>query len=143
MAKLKAKRIMLSIAAIALVAVMAVAFVACNADSYQGNLEKNGYTVTSYEDDKVAAAAAEIDTLKDVKDKIEWMVVGNKVDKATETEEEVEHSIIIVKFDSTDTAKKFVEDNTPKEGETSEFVLDRQTNTVFIASDEAAIKAAK
>jgi uncharacterized protein (DUF1330 family) len=136
-----AKKVFTGIAAIALIAVMSVVFVACNADSYQSKLEKNEYTVASYEGDKLSDVTADYESLTELTEKIEWVVTGTKTVEADG--ESVTHKVAVVKFDSSETAKKFIEDNTPAEGAESKVVLDRQMGIVFIASDEEALKAVK
>ena len=60
------KKIIAVVAIIALVAVLGMCLVACNADSYTKKLEKKGYTVSNYTADK------------DDEAKIEWGVTAVK-----------------------------------------------------------------
>lgn len=85
------KKVMAIVAVIALVAILGVCLVACNAESISKKLEKAGYTCESYTGK---------DAQKEAKDDatIEWMVVGTKG---------LSEGVTVIKFANTDDAKDF------------------------------------
>lgn len=117
------KKIIAIVAVVALVAILGVCLMACNADSYTKKLEKKGYTVSNYTVDK-----------KD-EGKIEWGVFGTK--KGSGLIEVL--SVTIVKYKSTDDAKKAEADKKSILGEGS---VERSGKIVFWGSAQA-IKDAK
>lgn len=116
---MKANRKVLAIVAvIALVAILGVCLIACNADSYTKKLEKAGYKVSSYTAEKSEEG------------KIEWGVVGiNGLSMVS-----------VVKFKSTDDAKEAEKSHK----ESSIKVGDVYRNgKIVIWGDADGVKAAK
>lgn len=83
------KKVMALVAVIALVAILGVCLVACNAESIQKKLEKADYTCTSYEAGKDDDGAS-----------IEWKVVAMK--KVLNAD-----YVTVTKFANTDDAKEY------------------------------------
>lgn len=83
------KKVMSIIAVIALVAILGVCLVACNAESISNKLEKAGYACEKYEAGKDDDGA-----------KIEWKVVAKK--KGLNAD-----GVTVTKFSNTDDAKKY------------------------------------
>ena len=82
------KKVVVSIVAvIAIVALLGVFLVACNADSYKSKLEKKGYTVTAYTPSG------------DDDDDIEWGIIATKGMLGAD-------NVTIVKYKSLDDAKE-------------------------------------
>lgn len=82
------KKVMSIIAVIALVAILGVCLVACNAESISKKLEKAGYACTSYEAGKDDGAS------------IEWKVVAKK--KGLNAD-----GVTVTKFSNSEDAKKY------------------------------------
>lgn len=83
------KKVMALVAVIALVAILGVCLVACNAESIQKKLEKADYTCTSYEAGKDDDGAS-----------IEWIVVAKKKGLNADY-------VTVTKFANTDDAKEY------------------------------------
>ncbi len=83
------KKVMALVAVIALVAILGVCLVACNAESIQKKLEKADYTCTSYEAGKDDDGAS-----------IEWKVVAKKKGLNADY-------VTVTKFANTDDAKEY------------------------------------
>lgn len=83
------KKVMAIVAVIALVAVLGICLVACNADSIQKKLEEAGYACTAYEADS-----------DDDGYSIEWKVVAKKKGLNADY-------VTVTKFSSTDDAKEY------------------------------------
>lgn len=113
------KKVVVSIVAvIAIVALLGVFLVACNADSYKSKLEKKGYSVAAYTADN---------------DDIEWGIIATKGTLGTE-------NVTIVKFKELDDAKE-AEANAKKVSVTGRTVV-RQGKIVFSGTTQA-VKDAK
>lgn len=112
------KKVLAIVAVIALVAILGVCLIACNADSYTKKLEKAGYTVSSYKGENGDEA------------KIEWGVVGIKVGS----------TVTVVKFKSTDDAKAAEESH---KGSLLKVGDVYRNGKIVIWGDAEGVKAAK
>lgn len=108
------------VAVIALVAILGICLVACNAESYEKKLEKAGYNVTSMSADEAKDEGAE------------WGVAARK---GTDI-------VYVVKFAKTDDAKEF-EKNVPTIGVGSFKVVVDRVGSIVIYGTEQGVKDAK
>lgn len=83
------KKVMAVVAVVALVVILGICLVACNAESIQKKLEKADYTCTSYEAGKDDEGAS-----------IEWKVVAKKKGLNADY-------VTVTKFANTDDAKEY------------------------------------
>lgn len=83
------KKVMALVAVIALVAILGICLVACNAESIQKKLEKAGYACNSYETGKDDDGAS-----------IEWKVIAKKKGLNADY-------VTVTKFANTDDAKEY------------------------------------
>ena len=111
------KKVMAIVAVIALVAILGVCLVACNAEDYQKKLEKKGYTVVSTEGG----------------DTVEWALKGSKMEGATY------NTVNIVKYVNTDDAKAAETDAKKVYGENGTY----RVGKIVIFGTEQGVKDAK
>lgn len=114
------KKVLAIVAVIALVAILGVCLVACNADSYAKKLDKAGYDVQTFEGDE-ADDRADAD--------VEWVVIAARLKTAD--------SVTVAKFHSTDDAK----DTEEKAKEMKMNVY--RTGKIVIIGTEQGVKDAK
>lgn len=111
------KKIITIAAIVALVAVMAVVFAACNADTYRNRLEAAGYTVYDYDADEIQL------------DDAEWGLVAMN--------EKTEDVVTIVKFKNLSAAKDAEADARNSSGVT----VYRQSMLVMVGTEQAIADA--
>ena len=112
------KKVMSIIAVIALVAILGVCLVACNAESISNKLEKAGYACEKYDDGA----------------KIEWKVVAKK--KGLNAD-----GVTVTKFSNTDDAKKY-ESNVPVGSVAGMKMVVKRVGTVCYYGTEQGVKDA-
>ena len=117
------KKVISIVALIALVAILGVCLMACNADSYAKKLEKKGYTVTK--------AVAE----EEKEDGIQWAVSGTKKGEGLFEGE----TVTITKYVNEDDAVKAEEIAIKLFGESGV----HRTGTIVISGTEQGVKDAK
>lgn len=117
------KKVMAIVAVIALVAILGVCLVACNAESISKKLEKAGYTCTSYEAGKDDDGAS-----------IEWKVVAKK--KGLNAD-----GVTVTKFSNTDDAKKY-EANIPTGSVAGLTMVVKRVGSVCYYGTEQGVKDA-
>lgn len=117
------KKVMSIIAVIALVAILGVCLVACNAESISKKLEKAGYTCTFYEAGKDDDGA-----------KIEWKVVAKKSGLNAD-------GVTVTKFANTEDAKKY-ESNVPAGSALGVKMVVKRVGTVCYYGTEQGVKDA-
>lgn len=120
------KKVLAIISIIALVAILGVCLVACNADSYEKKLDKAGYAVSVLQGEDAKDKA-------DTDAAIEWLVSGAKSAK---------DYVMVIKFKNTDDAKEFEKNAVTGGALGFTLVCERSGNIVFYGS-ESGVKAAK
>lgn len=120
------KKVLAIISIIALVAILGVCLVACNADSYEKRLDKAGYNPVVLQGD---------DAKEEVKTDaaIEWVVSGAKSAK---------DYVMVIKFKNTDDAKDFEKNAVTGSAIGFTLVCERSGKIVLYGS-ESGVKAAK
>ena len=111
------KKVMSIIAVIALVAILGVCLVACNAESISKKLEKAGYVCTSYE-------AGEDDGAS-----IEWKVVAKK--KGLNAD-----AVTVTKFSNSEDAKKYESNVLVGSGAGVKMVVKRVGNVCYYGTEQ-------
>ena len=124
------------VAVIALVAILGICLVACNAESYQKKLEKEGYEVATFDEDSdtvktMNKAIAEDD---DYSGEIKWVVSATKVNISLSSGVDAGH-VTIVKFSKIADAKQYVKDLGAEEDDAN---IVRKGNIVFVG-DKASV----
>lgn len=118
------KKVLAIISIIALVAILGVCLVACNADSYAKRLDKAGYHVETLQGDDAKEEAGGAD--------VEWVVAAAK---GTD-------SVVVIKFKNTDDAKDF-EDNAVTGSAFGKTLACERSGKIVLYGTKDAVKAAK
>ncbi len=127
------KKVIAIVAVIALVAILGICLVACNASSYQKKLEKEGYKVSTFDEDSDEVALANKGLSDDYKGKIKWIVSATKVDISLSAGVDAGH-VTIYKFEKIADAKQCVKDLGAEEDDQN---VVRKGNIVFVGTKAA------
>lgn len=105
------KKVLAIVAVIALVAILGVCLVACNADSYEKKLDKNGYKVQVYDEDSdmIKMMNEGMKESDDYSGEVKWMVVGEKASISLSSGVDAGY-VRIIKFSKIADAKQYMED---------------------------------
>lgn len=119
------KKVISVVAIIALVAALALCLTACNQDSVEKRLEKEGYFILSMSAEQLGIEESEI----------EWIVAGANAESLFTGGD----FVVAVKFAKTDDAKEFA-DTIKSEGD--EYGTVKRLGKLVYAGTEAGVKAA-
>lgn len=129
------KKVLAIVAVIALVAILGVCLVACNADSYEKKLDKNGYKVQVYDKDSdvVESMNEWLEESDDYSGKIKWMITAKKLDVSLSSGVDTGY-VQIIKFSKISDAKQYMED---LGAEDDDEIIVRKGNIVFTGDKDS------